>query len=111
MLFVGDWLIYNAVNLMSMLHNFGKASGLQINLQKSRLFVVGVSDDEMNRLADRIHVSTVSLPFVYLGLPIGANMKRVASWKGVEEKITHKLSPWKQKTLSIGGRLTLISQS
>lgn len=35
-------------------------------------------------------------------------MKRVASWKTVEEKVNHKLICWKQKSLSIGGRLTLI---
>lgn len=35
-------------------------------------------------------------------------MKRAAAWKGVEDNITRKLSLWKQKSLSIGGRWTLI---
>lgn len=35
-------------------------------------------------------------------------MKRVASWRVVEEKVKRKLNLWKQRSLSIRGRLTLI---
>lgn len=77
-LFLGEWLTSKAVNLMAMLEIFGEASGLKINLQKSRLFGVGVSED-INRLAARILCAATSLPFVYLGLLVGANMKRLAA--------------------------------
>lgn len=105
---LGEWSSRNAVNLMLLLHNFGKASGLTINLHKSCLFGIGVSVEEINRIAARIHCSSASLPFTYLGLPVGDNMKRVASWRMVEETVKRKLSRWKQRSLSIRGRLTLI---
>ncbi|GJR80769.1 hypothetical protein Tco_0151554 [Tanacetum coccineum] len=50
----------------------------------------------------------VKLPFGYLGLMVGDNMTRMKVWKCVIEKVTSKLSNWKEKTLSIGGRLTLL---
>ena len=34
-------------------------------------------------------------------------MTRIESWKEVVDKVASRLSKWKMKTLSIGGRLTL----
>jgi len=47
-------------------------------------------------------------PCVYLGVKIGANMNNVAEWKEIVDKFKSRLSNWKAKTLSVGGRLTLI---
>ena len=47
------------------------------------------------------------LPFTYLGLPIGANMNKKESWTSLLKKFDSRLSTWKEKTLSIGGRLAL----
>lgn len=84
-LFLGDWSSRNAQNLMILLDNFGNASGLKLNLQKSHLFEIGVFTAKINRLAPRIYCASATIPFTYLGLPIGANKKRVASWKVVEQ--------------------------
>ncbi|XP_071705148.1 uncharacterized protein [Rutidosis leptorrhynchoides] len=50
-----------------------------------------------------------SLPFTYLGLPIGCKMNKEKDWKFVKEKFNNKLSGWRAKTLSFGGRVTLIN--
>ncbi|GJR17850.1 RNA-directed DNA polymerase, eukaryota, reverse transcriptase zinc-binding domain protein [Tanacetum coccineum] len=42
------------------------------------------------------------------GLPIGTNMNKVCNWKPIIDKFHNRLSTWKVKTLSYGGRLTLI---
>ncbi|GJY28102.1 hypothetical protein Tco_0403869 [Tanacetum coccineum] len=47
-------------------------------------------------------------PFTYLRLPIGENMRRVKAWGPVVEKFKNKLVDWKAKTMSFGGRLTLV---
>ncbi|GJW63153.1 hypothetical protein Tco_0115037 [Tanacetum coccineum] len=39
---------------------------------------------------------------------VGDNMARVSAWDDVVRKIKSRLSNWKVKTLSIGGRLTLL---
>ncbi|GKC73360.1 RNA-directed DNA polymerase, eukaryota, reverse transcriptase zinc-binding domain protein [Tanacetum coccineum] len=49
-----------------------------------------------------------SLPFTYLGLPVGSNMNLVAHWHGMLDKFKNRLFTWKARLLSIGGHLTLI---
>ncbi|GKC94470.1 hypothetical protein Tco_1159912 [Tanacetum coccineum] len=47
-------------------------------------------------------------PFVHFGVKVGGAMFRIKSWDDVVSKVSSRLSKWKLKTLSIGGRLTLI---
>ncbi|GKB32197.1 RNA-directed DNA polymerase, eukaryota, reverse transcriptase zinc-binding domain protein [Tanacetum coccineum] len=47
-------------------------------------------------------------PISLIGLPIGAKMSRCANWNALIDKFQKRLSSWKSKSLSIGGRLTLI---
>lgn len=48
------------------------------------------------------------LPFKYLGLPVGANMRKAFSWDSIISKFQSKLSSWKAKMLLFAGRLVLI---
>ncbi|GKA67189.1 hypothetical protein Tco_0766997 [Tanacetum coccineum] len=52
--------------------------------------------------------STFDPSFHYLGVKVGALMSRKDSWKDVTSKLSARLSKYKLKTLSIGGRLTLL---
>ncbi|GJY08314.1 RNA-directed DNA polymerase, eukaryota, reverse transcriptase zinc-binding domain protein, partial [Tanacetum coccineum] len=52
--------------------------------------------------------STFSSPFTHLGVKVGGVMSRIKAWDEVISKLSYRLSKWKLKTLSIGGRLTLI---
>ncbi|GJW89585.1 RNA-directed DNA polymerase, eukaryota [Tanacetum coccineum] len=47
-------------------------------------------------------------PFTYLGVKVGGRMRCTNSWEEIIHKILSRLSKWKIKTLSIGGRLTLL---
>nr|KYP43495.1 Putative ribonuclease H protein At1g65750 family [Cajanus cajan] len=49
-----------------------------------------------------------SLPFSYLGLPIGANPRLLKTWDPVISKVQKRLSKWKGKNLSFGGRSVLL---
>ena len=49
-----------------------------------------------------------TFPFQYLGVPVGANMNLIKNWKSVLDRFSAKLSSWKSKYLSFGGRLTLV---
>ena len=49
-----------------------------------------------------------SIPFVYLGLPIGGDSRKLSFWKPVVDRILGRLSSWKNKFLSFGGRLVLL---
>jgi len=49
-----------------------------------------------------------SIPFVYLGLPIGGNARRLAFWEPLLHQLKSRLSSWNSKHLSLGGRLVLL---
>nr|KAJ0214446.1 hypothetical protein LSAT_V11C400180310 [Lactuca sativa] len=72
-------------------------------LSKIRVFGTGAPTGETSQWANILGCEAGSLPFTYLGIPVGANMNL-----HVIEKFRNKLSSWKSKTLSFGGRLTLI---
>ena len=100
--------VANATRIVHIMRVFHLASGLKINLHKSKLIGVGVAFEEVQGVAALIGCNAIQIPFVYLGVPVGGNMNRVASWKPMVDKFVSKLSTWKAKLLSIGGRLTLI---
>ncbi|GJR72689.1 RNA-directed DNA polymerase, eukaryota [Tanacetum coccineum] len=50
----------------------------------------------------------MSNKFRYLGVMVGEYSSRIKAWDDVILKLRSRLSKWKVKTLSIGGRLTLL---
>lgn len=70
-----------------------------------------ISEEIINASASFLGCKSSSLPFKYLGVPLGVNLKIASTWKPVIDKIDHKLIEWKGKFLSIAGRLTLIKSS
>ncbi|GJT13323.1 hypothetical protein Tco_0860365 [Tanacetum coccineum] len=59
-------------------------------------------------MASLLGCSNDSLPSIYFGLPVGKRMRFYDVWSMVIDRFRDKLSCWKAKTLSIGGRITLI---
>ncbi|KAJ9535113.1 LOW QUALITY PROTEIN: hypothetical protein OSB04_un001809 [Centaurea solstitialis] len=106
-IFVGDWSYQNANNLLRVLKCFEACSGLKINLSKSSLSGVLVPKEEVKNLARRLSCKEESIPFNYLGLPVGGNMNLSKNWQPLIGKFKAKLSDWKARTLSIGGRCCL----
>ncbi|GJY42151.1 RNA-directed DNA polymerase, eukaryota [Tanacetum coccineum] len=94
--------------LLFVLDCFYSASGLRINMSKSKIMGVNVKDEKVKHAASKLGCLTLKSPFLYLGTKVGATMSRVSDWKEVVEKVKSRLSKWKMKALSIGGRLTLL---
>lgn len=46
-----------------------------------------------------------NVPFRYLGLPVGENPERLSIWVIVVEKVRDRLSGWRSKSISFGGRI------
>lgn len=107
-LFLGEWSYSNVGTLLKLLKCFEEALGLMINLNKSSLTGVGVTNAEAEKCATRFHCKAITLPFTYLGQPVGNNMHRVAAWSQVEKRFSDRKMPQKCNTISIGGRLTLV---
>ncbi|KAJ9560558.1 hypothetical protein OSB04_005718 [Centaurea solstitialis] len=69
---------------------------------------VSVPKEEVQRVARWLKCKEGSLPFTYLGLPVGDNMSKASAWQPIIEKFKSRLSLWKAKNVSAGGRLCLI---
>ncbi|MCI10640.1 LINE-1 reverse transcriptase like, partial [Trifolium medium] len=48
-------------------------------------------------------------PFIYLGLPVGANPRLERTWKPVIEVLQNRLHSWHNRYVSLGGRVILIN--
>ncbi|GJW03796.1 reverse transcriptase domain, reverse transcriptase zinc-binding domain protein [Tanacetum coccineum] len=105
---LGKWNKENAKYLMCILKCFEEVSGLRVNFNKSKLYGIGVNEMELADMARRMGCGVREFPFMYLRLPIGENMSRLNAWNPVVEKFKKRLADWKAKTMSFGGRLTLV---
>ncbi|XP_071694652.1 uncharacterized protein [Rutidosis leptorrhynchoides] len=98
----------NIRRLMKLLKCFELTSGLMVNYHKSNLIVVGIDKDEVENMAKLFGCKVGTIPFMYLGLPVGGNMKRAEYWKPVMDKFEKRLSDWRARSGSFDGRLTLV---
>ncbi|GKC99214.1 RNA-directed DNA polymerase, eukaryota [Tanacetum coccineum] len=106
--FVGEWSDDNLSRIMHVLHCFSLSSGLKINVKKSHLLGLDIPNDTIVAAASTLGCSVMKTPFKYLGVMVGGNMSNIKAWDDIICKLRSCLSKWKVKTLSIGGRLTLL---
>lgn len=98
-----------ARNLKLSLCLFEHLSGLKINFHKSELFCFGKAKDEQLTYNQLFGCASGILPFTYLGIPIHHRKLSNKDWKCIEDRFEKKLSCWKGKLLSYGGRLVLVN--
>jgi exonuclease III len=94
--------------LKSVLMLFESVSGLKVNFHKSMLYGVNVADSWLHEAASVLHCKHGRLPFLYLGLPIGGDPRKLVFWYPLVDRIKRRLSDWKSRNLSMGGRLILL---
>ncbi|GJW13871.1 RNA-directed DNA polymerase, eukaryota, reverse transcriptase zinc-binding domain protein [Tanacetum coccineum] len=87
---------------------FYRDSGLRINMNISKIMVISVANNVVDEAANNIGCTTLTAPFSYLGSNVGDFMSRTRAWDDILNKLSTRLSKWKMKALSIGGRLTLL---
>nr|GEY37364.1 RNA-directed DNA polymerase, eukaryota, reverse transcriptase zinc-binding domain protein [Tanacetum cinerariifolium] len=101
-IFIRKWSDSNVSTIVHVLDCFFKASGLRINMEKSKLMGIVVHFDKLNHAAQMIGCLTLKPLFSYLGIKVGGMMSRINSWDEIVNKLLARLSKWKMKTLSIG---------
>ncbi|GJV15330.1 RNA-directed DNA polymerase, eukaryota, reverse transcriptase zinc-binding domain protein [Tanacetum coccineum] len=106
--FVGQWNASNITTLVHVLDCFHRVSGLRINMCKSKIMGLNVDGQSVNSAARQLGCMVLNIPFIYLGSIVGDNMARQQAWREIVDRVKSKLSNWKMKMLSIGGRLTLV---
>jgi len=101
--------IEEAKNMKLILTIFEQLSGLKINYHKSELYCFGDAKQVQDSYVGIFGCQVAETPFTYLGIPL--HHKRISNkdWKVIEDGFERRLSTWKSKLLSYGGRLTLIN--
>lgn len=102
-----SWM--NIWSIKVILRGFELVSGLNINLCKSSLFCFNVDADFSQAAATFLCFFTGTVPFSFLGFPVGANHRQCITWKSVITMMKNRLPILKGKHLSIRGRVTLIN--
>nr|KYP48574.1 hypothetical protein KK1_029725 [Cajanus cajan] len=98
----------NGWAIKAILQLFELIASLKVNFFKSHLLGVNVDQVWLQSLAQFLNCKVGSFPCSYLGLPLGANPARLTTWQPVVREVEKKLSKWKSKLLSFGGRLVLL---
>ena len=87
---------------------FEDLSSLKVNFSKSLLVGINISGSWLSEAATVLNCKVGTIPFMYLGLPIGGDASRLIFWEPLIKKINSRLSVWKSRHLSLGGRLVLL---
>ena len=96
--------------LKSLLKAFAESTGLHVNYRKSQMLPVDVSAEKMDLLAQTFGCSIGTLPFTYLGLPMGTTKPGMEDLTPMMDKVERCLSgcaTW----LSYSGRLQMVNSA
>ena len=99
----------NVKTIKSILRSFELVSGLNINFAKNSFGAIGKCEQWCIEAVDYLNYRILSLPFTYLGIPVGDNQRHSELWDPLIRKCERKLATWKHKHISFGGRMTLIN--
>ncbi|GJU21279.1 RNA-directed DNA polymerase, eukaryota, reverse transcriptase zinc-binding domain protein [Tanacetum coccineum] len=95
--FVGQWCENNINTLVCVLECFFRASGLRINMSKSKLMGLHVDSDKIKAASSKLGCLTLKTPFTYLGSTVGGSMSCIKTWDDVVDRVSSRLSKWKIK--------------
>jgi len=98
----------NVKAIKVLLRSFELVSRLRINFAKSKFGAIGISHHWIENVTNYLSCKVLANPFLYLGIPIGANPRHNVIWDPIVERCERKLSKWNQRHLYFGGRVTLI---
>jgi len=91
-LIVGNKSWANVRAMRASLLLFQSLSDLKVNFSKSYLVGVNVASSWLAEAAMVLSCKVGSIPFVYLGMPIGGTSRRLSFWEPVLNRIRAKLS-------------------
>ena len=115
--FADDMFLFSGGTLSSVqvfmdeLSRFERFSGLQVNKQKSAIFLAGVPDEVKNDLLIATGFSLGRFPMRYLGVPLISTRLTHSDCLPLIQRITARIQSWTSKSLSYAGRLQLIASA
>lgn len=94
--------------LMDCLKGFGNCSGLNMNLQKSNIFLAGLGPQHCDNILAESQLSLGTMPFRYLGIPMAASSLKVQDFSPFLAALNSLFNGWRGITLSYAGKVELI---
>jgi len=92
----------------NLFHNFSKASGLKINISKSRAFYSsGTPQRKINKFTSISGIRSTNSLDNYLGFPILKGRPKRSDFHFIIEKMQNRLASWKNRLLNKTGRMTI----
>lgn len=113
--FADDLMVFSDGSLRSMegiidvFTDFGKFSGLNISLEKTTVYLGGVSRRNRIAVQTRFSFEVESFPVRYLGLPLLTKKMTMGDCAPLIDKIKRRISSWTIRFLSFEGRLQLLT--
>jgi hypothetical protein len=89
------------------LEQFAQATGLRVNYAKSALKSINISDEQLLSLATSFGCAVGSLPFTYLGLPVGTTKPTIQDLSPLVGLVERRLNA-SARFLNYGGRLKFV---
>ena len=74
-------------HLKGILDSFALSSGLKVNYSKSVMVPINITEERLQSLANTFGCITGSLPFTYLGLPLGTTKPTVQEFPPLVKKM------------------------
>jgi hypothetical protein len=90
------------------LDQYAAFTGLKINYHKSSMIPINLSEEETSVLAEGFNCQLGSMPFTYLGLPMGNNKPSIKDFSPLTDRVERRLSVV-SSFLSYGDRLVLVN--
>jgi hypothetical protein len=72
--------------LKSLLQTFAASSCLRVNYSKSMMVLINIDDQKLATLANTLGCSIWSMPFTYLGLPLGTTKPKIVDFLSLVSK-------------------------
>jgi hypothetical protein len=94
--------------LKDILRLFSASTGLQVNFHKTTIVPINIDTDHAQALAQSFGCKVESLPFIYLGLPLGTTRPSVNDLMPLVSKLDKRLSGI-SSLMTYTGRLTLLN--
>jgi hypothetical protein len=93
--------------LKQALNDFSKSTGLFVNFHKSCMLPINISEERVQHLAHEFGCVVGSMPFTYLGLPLGTTRPKIQDLLPLVDRMERRLVST-SSFLAYGGRLQLI---
>ena len=102
--------INQVLHLKRILSLFSASTGLKVNYNKSSTIPVNVPTNKLNDLAAAFECQVGSMPFTYLGLPMGTTKPRFEDLTPLMDRVERRLVSC-SSFLSYSGRLQMVNSS